>query len=119
MARSRGRAPRGQRCVASVPQGHWKTTTFVGALRHDQLIAPMVPDGPMDGALFLAYVRGFLVPALRPGDMVVLDNLSSHKVAGVRASHRSGRRDTALSAALFARPESHRKALRQVQGPAP
>jgi len=84
MARSRGRAPRGHRCVASVPHGHWKTTTFVGALRQDQLIAPMVTDGPMDGAMFLAYTHGFLVPALRPGDIVVLDNLSSHKVAGVR-----------------------------------
>ncbi len=84
MTRSRGRSPRGRRCVASVPQGHWKTTTFVGGLRQDQLIAPMVTDGPMDGAMFLAYTRGFLVPALRPGDIVVLDNLSSHKVKGVR-----------------------------------
>ena len=84
MARSRGRAARGHRCVASVPQGHWKTTTFVGGLRQDKLIAPMVTDGPMDGAMFLAYTRGFLVPALRPGDIVILDNLSSHKVAGVR-----------------------------------
>ena len=84
MARSRGRSLRGQRCVASVPHGHWKTTTFVGGLRQDRLIAPMVTDGPMDGAMFLAYTRGFLVPALRPGDIVVLDNLSSHKVRGVR-----------------------------------
>jgi transposase len=84
MARSRGRAPRGRRCVAAVPHGHWKTTTFVGALRQDQLIAPMVTDGPMDGTVFLAYARQFLAPALRPGDVVVLDNLGSHKVAGVR-----------------------------------
>jgi len=84
MARSRGRSPRGQRCVAAVPHGHWKTTTFVGGLRHDRLIAPMVTDGPMDGAMFLAYTRGFLAPALRPGDIVILDNLSSHKVRGVR-----------------------------------
>ena len=84
MARSRGRSPRGQRCVAAVPHGHWKTTTFVGGLRHNGLIAPMVTDGPMDGVMFLAYTRQFLVPALRPGDIVILDNLSSHKVRGVR-----------------------------------
>ena len=84
MARSRGRAPRGRRCVAAVPHGHWKTKTFVGALRQDQLIAPRVTDGPMDGTVFLAYARQFLAPALRPGDVVVLDNLGSHKVAGVR-----------------------------------
>ena len=84
MTRVRGRAPRGQRCVASVPHGHWKTTTFVGALRGDRLTAPMVADGALDGPLFLAYVRRFLVPELRADDIVVLDNLSSHKVAGVR-----------------------------------
>jgi transposase len=80
----RGRSPRGQRCVASVPHGHWKTTTFIAALRSDAVTAPMVADGPMDGALFLAYVRTFLCPSLRPGDIVIADNLSSHKVAGVR-----------------------------------
>ena len=84
MVRSRGRAPRGQRCVGSVPHGHWKTTTFVGGLCQDRLIAPMVTDGPMDGAMFLAYTRHMLVPALRAGDIVILDNLSSHKVRGVQ-----------------------------------
>lgn len=84
MTRRRGRAPRGQRCVASVPHGHWKTTTFVGGLCQDRLIAPMVTDGPMDGEMFLAYARHFLAPALRPGDIVILDNLSSHKVSGVK-----------------------------------
>lgn len=83
MTRTRGRSVRGQRCVASVPHGHWKTTTFVGGLRQDRLIAPMVTDGPMDGEMFLAYVRRVLAPALRPGDIVILDNLSSHKVSGV------------------------------------
>lgn len=86
MTRSRGRALRGQRCVASVPHGHWKTTTFVGGLRQDGLIAPMVTDGPMDGEMFLAYVHHFLAPALRPGDIVILDNLSSHKVSGVKTA---------------------------------
>ena len=84
MTRRYGRAPRGQRCIASAPHGHWKTTTFVAALRHQQLTAPMVADGPIDGEIFLAYVRQFLCPTLRPGDVVILDNLSTHKVAGVK-----------------------------------
>jgi transposase len=84
MARRYGRAPKGQRCIASAPHGHWKTTTFVAGLRHQQLTAPLVADGPMDGEMFLAYVRQFLCPTLRPGDIVILDNLSSHKVAGVQ-----------------------------------
>ena len=84
MTRRYGRAPRGQRCIASAPHGHWKTTTFVASLRHQQLTAPMVADGPMDGEMFLAYVRQFLCPTLRPGDIVILDNLSTHKVAGVK-----------------------------------
>jgi transposase len=84
MTRRYGRAPRGQRCIASAPHGHWKTTTFVAGLRHHQLTAPLVADGPMDGELFLAYVRQFLCPTLQPGDIVILDNLSSHKVAGVK-----------------------------------
>lgn len=84
MVRSRGRSPKGRRCVGSAPHGHWKTTTFVGGLRQDCLIAPMVTDGPMDGAMFLAYTRRMLVPALQPGDIVILDNLSSHKVSGVQ-----------------------------------
>lgn len=83
MARIRGRSPRGTRCLAAVPAGHWQTTTFLAALRAGALTAPMVIDGPMNGALFLAYVRTFLCPTLRPGDLVIADNLSSHKVAGV------------------------------------
>jgi transposase len=83
MTRRYGRAETGKRCVAAAPHGHWKTTTFVAGLRHDRLTAPMVADGPMDGALFLAYVREFLCPTLKPGDLVIADNLSSHKVAGV------------------------------------
>ncbi len=64
--------------------GHWKATTLVAGLRQQQLTAPLVADGPMDGEMFLAYVRQFLCPTLRPGDIVILDNLSSHKVAGVK-----------------------------------
>jgi len=84
MARRYGRAPRGERCVAAVPHGHWKTTTFIASLRHDSVTAPMVIDGPIGGDVFLAYVRTLLCPTLRPGDIVIADNLGSHKVAGVK-----------------------------------
>jgi transposase len=84
MARTHGRCPVGQRLVMAVPHGHWKTTTFVAALRCDGLTAPTVVDGAMTGELFEAYVRQQLAPTLRPGDIVVMDNLSCHKRAGVR-----------------------------------
>lgn len=86
MARLRGRAPRGERLVGKIPHGHWKTTTFVAGLRSTALTAPCVIDGPMNGNAFIAYVEQILVPALTPGDIVVLDNLSAHKVPGVRAA---------------------------------
>jgi len=79
----RGRSPKGERLVCKVPHGHWKTTTFLAALRHDRIDAPLVLDGPINGAAFLAWVQQFLVPTLAPGDRVVMDNLASHKVAGV------------------------------------
>lgn len=84
MARLRGRAARGERCRASVPHGHWKTTTFTAGLRLSGLTAPMVLDGAMNGPAFLAYVEQVLAPDLAPGDIVVMDNLPAHKVAGVR-----------------------------------
>lgn len=84
MARMYGRALRGERCRAPVPHGHWKTTTFVGGLTLDGVVAPMTIDGAMTGAAFLAYVEQVLAPILRPGDIVVLDNLPAHKPAGVR-----------------------------------
>ena len=84
MARRYGRAPRGERCRAPVPHGHWKTTTFVGALRLEGMTAPMVLDGAMHGAAFLAYVEQVLVPTLTHGDIVIMDNLSVHKSAAVR-----------------------------------
>jgi transposase len=83
MARLYGRSPYGQRCVAAVPHGHWKTTTFVGALRATGMTAPMVLDGPMDGLAFEAYVTQVLVPTLKPDDIVVMDNLAAHKRAEV------------------------------------
>ena len=91
MARRCGRALRGHRRRAPVPHGHWKTTTFVGALRLSGTTAPMVLDGAMHGAAFLAYVDKVLVPTLEPGDIVVMDNLSAHRSAAVReAIHRVG-----------------------------
>ena len=84
MARLRGWAPKGQRCRAAIPHGHWKTVTFVGGLTLTGFVAPMLLDGPMDGVCFLAWVEQMLAPTLRPGDIVVMDNLAAHKVAGVR-----------------------------------
>ena len=84
MARKNGRAPRGERLRASVPHGHWKTTTFVAGLRLTGLTAPMVLDGPINGVWFQAYIDQVLVPTLAPGDIVVMDNLGSHKGADVR-----------------------------------
>jgi transposase len=84
MARLRGRAPRGQRLRAAVPHGHWKTTTFVAGLRQDGIVAPFVLDGPINRDAFEAYVARVLVPDLRPGDLVIMDNLSSHKGPRVR-----------------------------------
>ena len=84
MARTHGRCPRGERLRESVPHGHRKTTTFVAGLRTDGMIAPLTLDGPFNGAIFFAYVEQFLAPALKPGDIVIMDNLSSHKAAGVR-----------------------------------
>ena len=84
MARRYGRSPRGERCRAPVPHGHWKTTTFVGALRLEGMTAPMVLDGAMHGVAFLAYVEHVLVPSLAPGDIVVMDNLPAHKPVAVR-----------------------------------
>jgi transposase len=84
MTPPRGRSPKGQRLVCKTPHGHWKTTTFLAALRDDRIDAPLVLDGPINGAAFLAWVQQFLVPTLSPGDRVVMDNLGSHKVAGGR-----------------------------------
>jgi transposase len=84
LTRLYGRARRGQRLIAYAPHSHWKTTTFVAALRQDGLTAPMTLDGAMNGATFVAYVRQVLAPTLQVGDLVILDNLSSHKRCGVR-----------------------------------
>jgi transposase len=86
MARRYGRAPRGHRLLASVPHGHWKTSTFLAALRHDAITAPCVIDGPINGETFGAYVEQFLLPTLAAGDIVIMDNLGSHKGEAVRAA---------------------------------
>ncbi len=86
MIRRYGRARRGRRVCAKIPYGSWRTTTFIAGLRHDGIIAPFVINGPIDGVSFLDYVVKVLVPELRPGDIVVLDNLSSHKSEAVKAA---------------------------------
>src|SRR4051812_612685 len=89
MTRTHGRAPRGQRLVARVPHGHWTTMTLIAALRSDRIDAPCVIDGPINGRIFLAWVVQFLIPTVRPGDIVILDNLGSHKAAAVRNAIRA------------------------------
>lgn len=89
MVRTHGRSRRGQRLIAKVPHGHWKTLTFVAALRHDRIDAPCLFPGPINGERFRAYVQQALVPTLEPGDIVVMDNLSSHKTKAVRQAIRA------------------------------
>jgi putative transposase len=89
MTRLHGWAQRGTRLIDKVPHGHWKTATFLAALRHDRIEAPCLFDGPINGERFLAYVEQFLVPTLKPGDIVVLDNLGSHKGMAVRRAIRA------------------------------
>ena len=95
----RGWAPRGHKLVAKVPQGRWETSTFLAALRCDRIDAPCVIDGPIDGESFRAYIEQVLVPTLRPGDVVVFDNLGSHKGKAVRRAIR------AAGAKLFLLPK--------------
>jgi transposase len=89
MTRTHGRAPKGRRLVAKVPHGRWRTLTFLAALRHDRIEAPCVIDGPINGQSFLAYVEQVLVPALKPGDIVIIDNLGSHKGKAIRRALRA------------------------------
>jgi transposase len=98
MTRPHGRARRGQRLVAKAPLGRWRTLTFLAALRHDRIDAPCVIDGPINGESFLAYVEQVLVLSLKPGDIVIIDNLGSHKGKAIRRAIR------AASAKLFFLP---------------
>ena len=89
MTRTHGRCARGKRLIAKVPHGHWRTLTFLAALRCDRIEAPCVIDGPINGRSFLAYVEQFLAPTLKPGDIVIMDNLGSHKGPAVRLAIRA------------------------------
>lgn len=89
MAPLRGWGPKGQRLPAKVPHGHWRTLTFIAALRHDRVDAPCVINGPINGTLFAAYIEQFLAPTLAPGDIVILDNLGSHKGKTAKAAVRA------------------------------
>ena len=89
MTRTHGRCPRGQRLLAKAPHGRWRTLTFLAALRVDRIDAPCVIDGPINGLSFLAYVEQILVPTLRPGDVVIIDNLGSHKAKRTRQAIRA------------------------------
>ena len=119
MAPLRGWAPRGQRLPAKVPHGHWKTMTFLAALRHDRVEAPWLLDGPINGESFRLYVDKVLVPTLRPGDIVVMDNLGSHKSKAVRRAIRAAGARLLLPAQILARPEPDREALLEAQALAP
>jgi len=83
LARLHGRCPRGERCLSAVPHGHWQTSTFIAALRHDQLAAPFLVEGPVDAEVFTVYLQQVLCPCLQPGDTLILDNLATHKIHGV------------------------------------
>jgi transposase len=89
MTRTHGRAPRGERLNAKAPFGKWRTLTFLAALRHDRIDAPCVLDGPINGQLFTTYVEQFLIPTLSPGDIVIMDNLGSHRGRAVRKAIRA------------------------------
>jgi transposase len=83
LARLYGRSPRGERCLSAVPHGHWQSSTFLAALRHERVEAPFLVEGPVDTEVFLVYVEHVLCPCLQPGDTVILDNLATHKVQEV------------------------------------
>ena len=114
MTRLYGWAPRRRRLVAKIPHGHWKTATFLAALRNDRIDAPCVFDGPINGERFLAYVEQFLVPTLKRNDIVVLDNLGSHKGKAVRNAIKAAGASPVPSK-ILTRPQPDRAGLRQDQ----
>src|SRR3954454_19723674 len=111
MTRRHGRCARGTRLVAKVPHGRWRTLTFLAALRCDRITAPCVIDGPINGASFCAYVEQFLVPTLARDDIVIMDNLGSHKGQAGPPGDPLRRRQAVLSASLFARSQPDRAGL--------
>ena len=116
MVRLYGRCARGERLVGHVPQGHWKTITFVAALRRHGMTAPQTIDGSMTGEKFLTYVEQCLAPTLKRKDIVMIDNLPAHKAAGVREAIEARGAKASLPAQIFARPESDRDVFQQAQG---
>ena len=112
MVRHRGRCRRGERLISRVPQGHWKTITFVAGLRHDKLTAPFVVDGPMTRAAFLAYLEQCLAPTLRHGDIVIIDNLPAHKGIAVQKAIEAAR------AKLLYLPKYSPAGVQQIEGAA-
>src|SRR6202045_3068422 len=110
-----GRCERGKRLIAHTPFGHWKTTTFLAALRYDGVTAPCVFDGPINGARFLAYVEQMLVPTLSPGEIGLMDNLGSHKRAGVRKAIEAAGAAVCFLPAYSPDLDPHRAGLRQAQ----
>lgn len=120
MARRHGRCARGERLRVGVPHGHWKTTTFIGALTLRGFIAPFVLDGPINREAFEAYVEQVLLPELRSGDIVIMDNLSSHKGPRVRELiEAAGAELNYLPPTLQSRFQPHRKCLRKDEGSPP
>ena len=83
LARLHGRCPIGQRCLSAVPHGHWQSSTFIAALRHESIAAPFLVEGPVDAEVFTVYLEQVLCPQLRAGDTLILDNLATHKVQNV------------------------------------
>ena len=110
-----GRCEKGKRLIARAPFGHWKTTTFLAALRCDGITAPCVFDGPINGEKFRAYVEQILVPTLRPGDIVIMNNLGSHKSAAVREAIEAAGATRWLLPPLQSRSRPHRAGFRQAQ----
>ena len=119
MTRLRGRAPQGQRLVEKVPHGHWKTTTVIGALDRKGMRCSMVLDGPVNRDAFEAFVQQILCPALKAGDIVVMDNLSSHKRNPCQGTDRIGPGQAPVPATLFTRSQSDRTGVLQVQTTGP
>ena len=115
MAPLRGWAPRGQRLPGKVPHGRWKTMTFLAALRHDRVEAPWLIDGPIDGESFRLYIDQVLIPTLQPGDIVIMDNLGSHKRQRRPTRPKGSRRQALLPAEVLARSEPDRDVLLQAQ----
>ena len=115
MTRLWGRAPRGERVAEATPQGRWKVLTTIGAMSLRGMEAVMTVESATDGDVFLAYLEQVLCPKLKPGDVVVMDNLSAHKVKGVRELTRRPRGRTTLPAALLPGFQSHREGLVETQ----